>query len=82
VAKTGLQFKDPLASVSQVVGLKACTPMPNFSFFYPLFCVGGEEGFGTGFLCVVLSWNSRSVGQAGLELIEICLPLPPEYRDY
>ena len=40
--------------------------------------------FNTGFLCValaVLELRTGTVDQVGLELTEICLPLPPECWD-
>jgi hypothetical protein len=41
----------------------------------------GDTFFKIGFLCSLGSPGTHSIDQAGLELTEICLPLPPKYWD-
>ena len=56
VDQAGLELRNPPASASQVLGLKACATTARLFFFFVLFCfVLFCFVFETGFLCVALA---------------------------
>jgi hypothetical protein len=87
--QAGLKLRNPLASASQVLGLKACATTTQLCWYFFVVCCFGLVWFGLvyfdfSFPDRVSLYKSPScpgtqfVVQADLKLTEIHLPLPPK----